>query len=552
MSVNETQRQQSLNYLISIGMFIPYRGLKLYHGRTSKGDTTEWKVEERFNNSDDNTGNSNVNGISALSTAEYQTAKDFADKRNNLAYIYVGKPIDTSTSKVYRIVSTDKDAMIFNLKFDYSKLSPQERVKCEEAMKILTVDSLSELAPVRFEHKDIYIDVHKALIDERIKRNERYVSYDAMLTVYNDFVKAGKRINKDILVHVGGAMNAQMLIKYEPKFVFKRYVLEKDSKKRGSIKGLFGDFDGPLSMEYVSSWAYSNHLIGCKVAVSSATVGREIDNYLIFDKTKINTEKAVGDKIRSVINNYGQIANAVENFSADKNMLNNLKMSSPNGLVNVLYKMGIQEPFLLSSGVSEGFLVGEHTETVLRVFEDSFGDDLPENLKPFLRFCLLAHDIGKGYAYQKYGRNKTYEKVCTKDYCKKHLFPTCQIDPKFHNLIYFIIDESQSYVDKIYIKDFVENESSSQLETYKNMMITRCSQELKKVLGRELTKDEIRGLIGICKTVLTCDGGAYTRYAVTRDKKGGYYYRNGNDRFTKSFENPADIRNREVKFPEMI
>ena len=83
-------------------------------------------------------------------------------------------------------------------------------------------------------------------------------------------------------------------------------------------------------------------------------------------------------------------------------------------------------------------------------------------------------------------------------------------------------------------------------------MITRCSQELKKVLGRELTKDEIRGLIGICKTVLTCDGGAYTRYAVTRDKKGGYYYRNGNDRFTKSFENPADIRNREVKFPEMI
>jgi len=551
MSNVEQKRQDSLNYLISIGMFIPYSSLRLYHGRTSKGDKSEWQVDEKFNNSDNYTGNHNVNGVSALSTGEYQVAKDFADARNARAYRSVGKPIDTSTSRVYRIVSTDKNAVIYNLKFNYNALTPEQKVKCQAALKTLTVDSLSELAPVRFEDKDMYVDVYHALQDECTRRNQGYVSYDNMKTVYNNFIAAGKKINKNILVHVGGAMNAQAMIKYNTNAIFYRFVMEKDPKIRGSMDGWFTNFNGPLSMEYVASWAYSNHLIGCKIEISSATLDRDIDNYLIFDKTKINTEKAIGDKVRSVINNYGQIANMVQNFSGDPALMQDLTSSIPVDSINALFKRGIREPFLLDSGVSEGFMVGEHTETVIRVFEDSFGDDMPENLKPFMRFCLLAHDIGKGYAYKNHGKVKKYEKQYTKEFCKQHLFPMCKIDPKFHDLIYFVIDESQSYVDKIYIKDYVDAQTPDQMKAIKDRMINRSKEELRKILGREPTKDEIRGLIGICRTMLTCDGGAYTRYAVTRDKENKFYYRNRNDNFTESFDKPADIRGREVKFPEM-
>ena len=89
-----------------------------------------------------------------------------------------------------------------------------------------------------------------------------------------------------------------------------------------------------------------------------------------------------------------------------------------------------------------------------------------------------------------------------------------------------------------------------EIQDYKNKMLHETKKQLKNILNREPTKEEIRGLISICKILLTCDGGAYSRYAVTRDKKTGMYYKNRNDCFTQSFAQPADIRGREIKFPE--
>lgn len=552
MDITEQQKRESLDYLISIKMFLPYSGLKLYHGRTSKRDNgVEWQVNPRFNNSDNSTGNRNVNAVSALSTGDYETASDFAKERNRDAYLYSGKPIDTSTSRVYRIISTDKNALIYNLRFDITKLSSEDRVKCERALKILNESSLSELSPVKFEYRELYIDVYKEITTETFRRNQEYVSYDALSSVKKRLIERGINVNDEILIHVGGAINSRNLLRRNPGIVVRKYVIEKNQNKRTSMAGLIEGFDGPVSMEYFASWAHKNHLIGCKVAVDSFTLDREIDNYMIFDMTKINTEKAVGDKLHEVISRYGEISRDLANFSGDLELVRELENASPREAIEVLKRRGFEEPFKLSSGVWEKFSVGEHTETTLRVFEDSFGDDMPENLKPFMRFVLLSHDIGKGYSFRNHGKNKTMERAYTKDFCEKYLFKACKIDPKVQNLILFVIGESQNYIDKIYINELSRLQSKEGISNLKNQMRSRCQQILKELLGREPTRDEIRGLIGICKTVLTCDGGAYSRYAVTRDEKTGMYYRNGNDRFTGSFDKPSDTRGREIKFPEL-
>ena len=552
--MKEIQRQKAIDYLVSLGIFIPFKSLKLYHGRTAINDKAgeEWKVKTRFDNSSNRTGNHNVNAVSALSTSDYATAKEFADARNARAFRSIGRPIDTSKSQVHRIVSSDKDALIFNNAFKMKNLTPEEKKKVELAFKILTEYSITEVAPIQFEDRHYYNEAYEA-IDEAMKQHRvKYVTYQLIDEVYKNLVAKGSKVRKELLNHVAGAINARGLIIEVPKVIMNRYTLETDPDVRNSMIGILSNYDdGPLSMEYFASWAYNTHIIGCKTNVTSVTVDKDIDNYMLFDTKKINTEKAMGDKLQQVISSYSAIDKVFSNFSSDASLVEELSSLTPSGSINALCKRGFLEAYTLDSGVWEKFLVGEHTETALRIFEDSFGDEVPESLKPFVKFVILSHDIGKGYANRDHGKNKAYEKQYTREICQKQLFKTCKINPQVQDLILFIISESQDLIANIYLPHLSQKYTPEQMKQYKNSVAAVFQEKLKQALGREPTKDEIKGFIKISKILLTCDGGAYTRYAITRDKKTGIYYRNGNDGFTASYEQPTDIRGREIQFPEL-
>ena len=551
--LNVLSPRESIDFLISVGILIPYKNLSLYHGRSAIYDKEgeEWQVNSRFNNSDNSTGNKNVNAITALSTASKELAQEFADKRNTKFYYLKGKKVDTSKSRIYKIISTDKSALIFNSKFDYSKLTSEQRLKVVSALRVMTNYSLSSFAPVKFEDRENYIMVYEALKKETISSNQNFVTFAIIEKVYAQLVAEGKNVDKNLLIGVGGAFNTKKMLTINPSYVANKYTLEKDPELRNSIADYSSSQqNGPLSMEYFASWAYNNHIIGSKTSILSVTAGREIENYIIFDTKKINTEKAVGDKMQRIVRKYSEIENLLGEFSTNKQLMSELAGANAENAVSVMANHGFGEPYKLSAGVWEGFSVGEHTETVLRVFEDSFNDEISEKIKPFMKFVILAHDIGKGYAFQKYGKNKDYEKISTREFCEKYLFDGCKVKDNIKDLVLFTINEGQDIMANIYLPHLRANLTKEQLEEQKKKMVTACQNLLKDALGREPTMGEVFGLISVNKILLTCDGGAYTRYAVTRDSKTGMYYRNGNDRFTKSYKVPDDIRGRSIEFPE--
>ena len=182
----------------------------------------------------------------------------------------------------------------------------------------------------------------------------------------------------------------------------------------------------------------------------------------------------------------------------------------------------------------EGFTIGEHTETVLRVFEDTFENSVPQDLCPFIKFIIINHDIGKGLAYYR-GTNQEYE---NENECKR-LFSKLNVSKKVQDLLLYLIIHSQYYTTSYYVKG-----NHLALKGLYN----ECQKVLKEYMGVPPSANEIRGLMSICKILQTCDSAAYTRYAITRDEKRGVYYKNGNDTFTESFDKPKDIRGRKVSF----
>jgi hypothetical protein len=56
---------------------------------------------------------------------------------------------------------------------------------------------------------------------------------------------------------------------------------------------------------------------------------------------------------------------------------------------------GYEQIFAGSAGVWEGFTLGEHTETVLRNFDETYADRMPVGLLAPMRLAILTHDIGK-------------------------------------------------------------------------------------------------------------------------------------------------------------
>ena len=135
MSISQEKRKEALDFLIKVGMLIPFDSLELYHGRSrGKHEEGTWYVDPSFNNSNNATGNRNINGISALAAADKQTAYKFAKARS----LFSGTP------EIHKIDSTIDNALIFNLRFKMDELSKEDKDKCLESAVWLLSDKTSK------------------------------------------------------------------------------------------------------------------------------------------------------------------------------------------------------------------------------------------------------------------------------------------------------------------------------------------------------------------------------------------------------------------------
>ena len=529
----EKKKQEAIDLLVKLGLLIPVKNVKLYHGRRKGPDeTSEWKVNPKFNNSDNNTGNSNVNAIPTLSTGEYELAEEFAQER----WIDYGR---NGTPEVHRIIAGDND-LIFNDLFDYSKLTMKERLEVRDALRTLTSTNLSKVVPVDYEYKDVATIVFGELkLYKATKMKSKYFSDVDIENVANSLKKRDSRIDIEIVKYIASAMNTRELFKSDPGKALSRFVFGKGNKRQyftAEEEGVKVEY--PINMDYIASLVSDIGIVGVKTEARSVTVGRVIEGWYMFDLYHIETHKQHGDKVRQIMDDYLGISLLLNEFNLEENdVLPPLTTASPEEIMDKLNSNPeFGHLFRAPAKVWEEFSVGEHTETVLRIFDDNFANEMPSDLIPIMKLAIICHDIGKGMPAQP-GETTMKRNL---NYSHKFL-EQFNLPRDVEIIIRFIMGPSQVYTSRYYI----DKDKSAEHDLY-----VKCAELLTRLYGISPTDEQIKGLMGMCVMLQTCDSGAYTRYGITRDKETGVYYRNGNDRFTESFEKPADIGKKRLRLKE--
>ena len=302
--------------LESIGLFIPMGKLELYHGRDPNGDKEEWSVRSDFSNSGNNTGNWNVNAIDALNTSDFATARDFAVERilHKLRERSGLDPFQFSTKReeyrrqirageipieIHRIISSDPNAIIISS--EYSK-SEQERIS--QAI-IPLLPKILEGSPVDFKYRDTVPLFLETVNEDFNLKNKGYVSQEEIPQILEKLKLRIQQsnnpqafIDEDFVKQVAGSINSRFLLRFTPVSLIHKFAISKSDTFKAAFSSETGDIirQLPINRDFIARFLKSNHIVGLKIRVDSATLGRNISNTILFDLTKVNTVEKIKQK----------------------------------------------------------------------------------------------------------------------------------------------------------------------------------------------------------------------------------------------------------------
>lgn len=508
INIYEERRKRAVETLVKLGAMKYFSDLDLYHGRA--GDGSEWKVKTNFNNAGNATGNRNVNKVSGLYVAEEQIAASFAEKR--------AMQLTGTQPEVYKIVSTDKDAVLFNSMFNEDQLRPADREKYRQAMMDLTLPLPTQGNPIKFEHRQAWKIVLNHLEKRKTAQNAWTCNWceEIILELKQD--KQIQQIFKFDLTDLQkfvydavGSINAQSFLKKDSANVIYAYTSGQDQ-----IQGY------PINSSCISAWCDANHIVGVQQQVISATLRKNINTCHIFNMKKIKEEKQYGQMMTRIVNNYGAITTSLKKVIKSKKDNEFLIKATPSEIMErIKQDKHCKELYNMDSGVWENWTVGQHTEAVIDFFDRYFADSVPEELIPFLKITMLAHDIGKGVDVQN-GKRNSPESVEQAN----HLFKALGIKKDYAKLIKFAISDSQQYTSSVLL--------TGRPKLINNLSFKKaCENAISEAFGRIPTKSEVDAFKRVCVVLQQCDSGAYTYYAQIRE--GNKTVTGGNERFTDSF-----------------
>lgn len=520
----QTEKYQAMEKLTEMGMLMRMSDLELYHGRAGNGQP--WRVESGFDNAGNNTGNWNINKTPALSTAKRRSiASEFAMKRAR------GRGLNP---EVYEIVSDDPDARIINLKFNYDDLGTMEQVDFTRAMR-RSLPGVMEAVPVDFSERETL---------NRISPRDFVANRRDGLYYAEEIRENAERLqlSNKFAQSITSVMNTRYLLGAYPgmtRTLVSAYMDNLDNiniTENGTKKEL------PISREYLANWFRSNHIVGCEMPVRSATLGKTIDNYLLFDLEKVNTSAEEERKAKLRDKRLGQIAMTLmknEQKTTERNELiasleDNLYIK-PEKIVSLAEKTpGYREIFEADAGNWEGYRLAEHTETVLRLFDDNYADKMPASTLPIMRMALLVHDVGKPVAVKNHKKEyqAAYNQVYAEDFMRKN-----GVDEKNQKLILAMIGEGSMYAKWWGVEH----------ERVDKEFYDFCERTMQEYLGvKHVDRHTATGFRDMLMVFQTCDSAAYTTMAVTRNRDTGVRYRNYGS-FNKSFEDYHGLTGNRVK-----
>lgn len=525
----------------SIGLFIPMSKLELYHGRDPNGDKEEWSVRSDFSNSGNNTGNWNVNAIDALNTGDFATARDFAVERI-LRKIRKDRAIDYdqwSIKKrefrrsieegeipigVHRIISSDPNAIIISS--EYSK-SEQERIS--QAI-IPLLPKILEGSPVDFKYRDTVPLFLETINEDFNLKNKGYVSQEEIPQILEKLKLRIQQsnnpqafIDEDFVKQVAGSINSRFLLRFTPVSLIHKFAISKSDTFKAAFSSETGDIirQLPINRDFIARFLKSNHIVGLKIRVDSATLYRNISNTILFDLTKVNTVEKIKQKEQTFEKVFGEFSQEMnKSLESSKShplvkLLSENYYASPEEIIEEAKKVtGFENHFDKDAGNWEKFTLGEHTETVLRMFDETYADVLPAKLLPIMRLIILTHDLGKPEAAQE-GKKNEQKGFNLKE--GSRFLNELGIENNLKELILGIIGQGQEMTSDVFVK---KNKKSNELRQYSRELLDK----IKKVGSGSLEGEEM-AIYFMSFMLQNSDSGAYTDYAVTR-RRGGLWFRN--------------------------
>ena len=217
--------------------------------------------------------------------------------------------------------------------------------------------------------------------------------------------------------------------------------------------------------------------------------------------------------------------NSINNNSNLLQSLNTNLYIQPQEIIEISKQTpGFEEIFEADCGNWEGFKLGEHTETTLRLFDDNYADIMPASTLPIIRLALLVHDIGKPEAVKRH--DKANQRKYNVEYANKFM-KLNDIDDATRHLITSMIGEGLGITSEL-IMDRGNVATKWRLYYF-------CEKIAKEYFNTDqIDKDTINGFINILTVLQTCDSAAYTTMAVTRASDNTRYRNHGS--FNSSFD----------------
>lgn len=495
-----------------IGVFVPFTKHELFHGRASNADGSKWSVDAWFNSAGNATGNQNVYHVSAISaTPDRNVAEDFAKARAiDSGATGATRGGNQIKAEVHKMGCYDPNGVTIDTQFDPDKLSVVDKKEYYRALKILNTFSLFESSPVPFEKRHLALPT-KEKVWECKKNAQGYITKDAL----DEIIKA-EQLDDETARHVAASYNTKILLDRSPSYAVRQFTKNTNTVEIEKDKC-------PINPEVIATWCDINHVVGEVCKVWSATLSRDIgETHLLFDISRINTAEKVKNDKAETEKAFRGLCDLFDHLHPDKAATLNKQLSqSPKALIQWAASVkGFKENFAADAGVWEGFTVGEHTETALRAFEDTYRYRVPDQIVPIANLCLLVHDIGKGEAVK--NNDKSNQKEYNVGYAATFM-NRLNIDPRFAEIVTAVIGDGQDFTSQYFLRGDKD-------------AITNAREHFKKTLEwNRLSTDnnEVSGLMRLSKIVQNCDSASYTDMAitVTDDKLA---YRNA-PMFNKSF-----------------
>lgn len=436
-------------------------------------------------------------------------------------------------AEVHEIVTGDADATVIDLSFDASKLDDEEKTAYRQALRALAIP-ITEGSPLSWQARN----AARPFVEAIRKTPRRLVSQNGVRELA---VESG--IDEATVLQLASAYNAERLSQVNPAHLARQLIRHAEDIVVGTYQVDGQDEQAPVNMEYVQRYLRHAHIVGVKQVVNSATLDREITSVSFFDLEKTTTAKALEAERQATWQRLGGVATVLgevlrPEFEQEQPLLKLLEdvHAKPEKLVEAAMRVdGYEGVFNGDTGNWERFTLAEHTETVLRNFDENFAENVPVELLGPMRLAILSHDVGKPFAS---ARGESHAQMAYNIEVADDFLSKLGVDDKLKGLLIALIGEGEDLAYQIEVKGAGEDTVAAMREL--------AVDTLQNFYGAEaVTEAQVNGFTEMCRMLQVCDGGAYTSMAITRKPNGWGRHRNAPS-FNNSFAQPLGFGKRTI------